>query len=162
MIGRRAVLIVATLVSTCATTQGWAVEACPPSSADSPGLMVQIHLCAADARRCKADDAIAYRARRPADRELTALSVPEIPDGWVIVGAELFSSGYDLASRGFKDVRFAAHGAPSDYCGRHGQIDMRADWTGDDVGDQMTIDVCVRYEKWSGPRSAEPCPLAAR
>ena len=84
-------------------------------------------------------------------------SIPDIPDGYVITGGELFSSVYDMATRGFGNVNVTAHGGSGAYCNQHSWYDMRADWTRDDASDRMTIDICVHYVKWSGTLPTKPC-----
>jgi hypothetical protein len=134
-------------------------ESCPPSPGrDDPGRLVEIQICAADARRCGAGGKPAYKAGRTASPEVQSLAIPDIPEGYIITGAELFTSTYDLGTRGFGHFSFASHGDVNDYCARHGRLDMSAEWTGEDPSDKMTIEACVRFEKWSGPAPIGTCP----
>ena len=86
------------------------------------------------------------------------MSFPDIPDGQVITGGELFSSLYDLQTRGFNNVRIRSYGDAADYCSRHHLFDMTADWTGDDASDNMRIEVCLRFKKWEDAMPTAPCP----
>jgi hypothetical protein len=158
MTRRRFPPTLAALLFLASGARGAPGEACQGASSDGlPGYLVEIRLCSADSPRCKPGAHSTYRARRAALREMQTFSIPEIPDGYVISGGELFSSVYDLATRGFANVSLADHGDPGDYCSRHSFFEMGADWTGDDATDAIDVDVCVRYAKWSGPPPATSC-----
>ncbi|MGD0722114.1 MAG: hypothetical protein ABR970_13840 [Roseiarcus sp.] len=158
MTRRRFPPTLAALLFLASAARGASGEACRAApSGGLPGYLVEIRLCNADSPRCKAGASPIYRARRPALREMETFSIPEIPDGYVIDGGELFSSVYDLATRGFANVSFAGHGDPADYCSRHSSFEMGADWTGDDATDAIDVEVCVRYAKWPGLPPATPC-----
>jgi hypothetical protein len=162
VIAKPYILIAASLLFWPASTQSRAAEMCPASpDGDQQGYLIEIGLCTADSPRCRSRGAPLYKARRPENAETETLSIPDIPDGYVITGGELYSSVYELATRGFKNVRFAGHGDASDYCSRHRLLEMRAEWTGDDASDNFKIDACVRFAKWAGATPAEPCPPPA-
>ncbi|WP_158818101.1 hypothetical protein [Methylocapsa sp. S129] len=152
------ILLAAALFSLGAIHRGQAHEPCPASpGVDQPGYLVEILLCTADSPRCKPDGTHVYKAGRGANPELEALSIQDIPDGDVITGGELFTSVYDMATRGFGAVNVAVHGGPGDYCHQHYWYDMRAAWTGDDASDKMTVEVCIHYNKWTGSLPIKPC-----
>jgi len=159
MIAKSYAVLAAALLSLAATGSGRANEMCPGShDTDQQGYLIEIRLCAADSPRCKPRGGPMYKARRAASRELETLSIPDVPDGYVIAGGELYSSVYEMATRGFANVHFASHGDSADYCSQHHLIDMAADWTGDDTSDNFGIDACVRFKKWSGATPTKPCP----
>ena len=134
-------------------------ELCPAApSSDQQGYLVEIRLCSADSPRCKPRGDLVYKARRAGNREVEALSFSDIPDDDVITGGELFTSLYDLQTRGFNNIKISGHGAAADYCSRHSQFDMAADWTGDDASDSVRIEVCLRFKKWEGAAPTKPCP----
>lgn len=151
-------LVAAALFSLIAINDSRAHEPCLAS----PGVgersyLIEILLCAADSPRCKPDGMRVCRAGRAENPEVEAPSIPDIPDGYVITGGELFSAIYDMATRGFGNVNVTAHGGSGAYCDQHSWYDMRADWTRDDASDKMTVDVCVHYDKWSGTLPIKPC-----
>jgi hypothetical protein len=133
-------------------------ELCPAApGSDQQGYLVEIRLCAADSPRCKSRGDLVYKARRASDREVETLSFPYIPDADVVTGGELFTSLYDLQTRGFNNMKISGHGAVTDYCSRHSLFDIVADWTGDDASDSMRIEICLRFEKWEGAAPTKPC-----
>ena len=118
-----------------------------------------MRLCTAASAWCKPSEGPVYKARPIAKREAATLSIPDIPDGYVITGGELLGSAYDLTNRGFSHVRVTSHGDVADYCARHFFYDISADWTGNDPDDHMNIEICIRYEKWSGAMPTKACIL---
>jgi hypothetical protein len=152
------VMIAAAALVLQAPAYGRENEFCPASPvSDQQGYLVEIRLCAADSPRCKPRGDLVYKARRADNREVETLSLPDIPETAVITGGELFTSLYDLQTRGFNNIKISAHGAATDYCSRHSLFDMAADWTGDDVSDNMRIEICLRFKKWEGAGPTKPC-----
>lgn len=158
MIRGQVVLVVSALLSWESTGSGRAGEPCPASQGvDQRGYLVEVHLCAADSRRCSPHGRPTYKAELATHRQAAALTINDIPDGYVISGGELFTSSYDLATRGFNNVHIARHGDPGDYCGQHFFFDMGADWSGNDAEDSMNIEICVCYEKWPDAVPRQGC-----
>jgi hypothetical protein len=159
----RLIIVAFALVSLGATASGRASEPCPATAGvDQPGYLVDILLCTVHAPRCRPHGMQVYKAGRGASPEVQPLPLANIPDGYVITGGELFSSTYEMATLGFRDVSITSHSDAADYCSRHSLYDMRAEWAGSDMSDHMTIQICVRYTKWTGILPTKPCsPLAS-
>jgi len=134
-------------------------EPCPPGpGVDQAGDLVEILLCAGNSPRCKPDGGRVYHAARGAAQTAQVLTDPNIPDGYVISGGDLFSSTYDMATRGFHNLSISSHAGDGDYCSQHDLYELRVDYTGDDPSGRMKVEICLRYRAWPGAIPPGRCP----
>jgi hypothetical protein len=134
-----------------------------PCSMESGGQRVgyirTILLCSMDSPKCNPDQSQVFRAQAVGGWSTQALMIPDIPDGYVISGGDVFDpSPYRIANVGFGKITITKYANSDDYCTQHYWYYMNANHISSDPEDRIRIKICVYYDKWQGAPTTESCP----
>src|SRR5208283_2016657 len=101
------------------------------------GYSRTILLCSADSFRCKPDETQVVRTQQAGSWNTQALLIPDIPDGYVIIGGDLLNpSIYNIRNMGFDGIKVTNYTNANDYCTQHYWYYIHADHTDQEPEDR--------------------------